>query len=118
MDITGVVKFVGQTQQVTEKFKKRDLVITYADNPDYPEVIKFEASGDKCDKLDELKEGDNVTVHFNLRGREWVNKSNETQYFNTLSLWKFDVNQTVAGEPIQTPISIANETDDSGDLPF
>lgn len=117
MEIKAVVKFIGETQQVTEKFRKRDLVVTYADNPDYPEVLKFEASGDKCDKLDELRIGDDVTVHFNLKGREWVNKNGETQYFNTLSLWKWDVNQTVAGGAPSAQ-AIATEVDDSQDLPF
>ena len=43
MEINGTVLFVGETQQVTEKFKKRDLVIQYAENPEYPETVKFEA---------------------------------------------------------------------------
>ena len=39
MEINGKVLLVGKTQQVTEKFKKRDMVIEYAENPTYPEQV-------------------------------------------------------------------------------
>lgn len=115
MEINGTVLLVGETQQVTEKFKKRDLVIEYADNPTYPEQLKFEANQAGCEKLDELRIGDNVTVHFNLRGREWKDKTGKSQYFNTLNVWKVDLNKTVA-----EPMREANVVDDILDdgLPF
>ena len=40
MEITGKVHEVGQVQQVTDTFKKRDLVIQYAENPQFVEYIK------------------------------------------------------------------------------
>ena len=115
MEIKGTVEHVGSTQNVTASFKKRDLVIKYAENPQYPELIKFEAHQDKCDKLDELRFGDEVTVHFNLRGREWVNKSGEKQYFNTLALWKFNIDRTSSA---QTQYAPPARLPDPEDLPF
>jgi hypothetical protein len=43
MEIKGKVHEVGATQQVSETFKKRDLIVEYAENPTYPEYIRFEA---------------------------------------------------------------------------
>ena len=116
MEINGKVLLVGKTQQVTEKFKKRDLVIEYAENPTYPEQVKFEANQAGCEKLDELREGDEVTVHFNLRGRAWKDKSGKDQYFNTLSIWKVDLRKTSAGVKEQAQI-LSDDSDDSG-LPW
>lgn len=94
-EITGKVSFVGETVEVSDKFKKRAFVIEYAENPAYPEYIQIEANQDKCALLDELREGDTVTVHFNLRGRPWTNKEGVTSYFNTLAMWKFNLDKTV-----------------------
>jgi hypothetical protein len=49
--LTGVVKVVNDTVQVTEKFKKREFVIT-DENDMYPQDISFQAAQDKCDMLD------------------------------------------------------------------
>lgn len=119
MDIKGKVHEVGTTQQVSETFKKRELIVEYAENPTYPEYLKFEAINDKCDALNELKAGDEVTVYFNLRGRPWTDKTGKTSYFNSLVLWKFDVNKTVAGEATQyeTPVNASASSEDD-DLPF
>jgi hypothetical protein len=116
MEINGKVLSVGKTQQVTEKFKKRDLVIEYAENPTYPEQVKFEANQAGCEKLDELREGDEVTVHFNLKGRAWKDKSGKDQYFNTLSIWKVDLRKTSSGVKEQAQIS-SDDSNDSG-LPW
>ena len=117
MELKGTVVAIGETQQVTEKFKKRDLVVEYAENPTYPEHIKFEANQATCDKLDELRVGDNITVHFNLRGRAWKDKTGKDQYFNTLNVWKFDINQT-APEPMVANNVLSNDDGESSDLPF
>lgn len=119
LEIQGTVVEVGETTAVSDKFKKRELIIEYADNPQYPETIKFEAHQDKCDGLDELRAGDNVTVHFNLRGKAFVNKAGIKGYFNNLVVWKFSVNQT-AGNVVPDyakPVDISSSPE-SDDLPF
>jgi hypothetical protein len=115
MEIRGIVIAVGETQQVTEKFKKRDLIVEYAENPTYPEQIKFEANQASCDKLDELRAGDDITVHFNLRGRAWKDKNGVNQYFNTLNVWKFDLHQTSAGGKKE---EVAFDASEGDSLPF
>ena len=113
MEIRATVIAVGETQQVTEKFKKRDLVVEYAENEKYPEQIKFEANQATCEKLDELRAGDDITVHFNLRGRAWKDKNGVNQYFNTLNVWKFDLHQTSASPSKMQEVAFDDSESDS-----
>src|ERR1700712_4850540 len=88
MEIKGKVHEVSPTQQVTETLKKRELILEYIENPQYPEYIKFEAIQDRCVLLDSIQVGDNVEVSFNLKGRPWTDKTGKKTYFNSLQLWK------------------------------
>lgn len=97
MEIKGKLTEIFNTQEVSEKFKKREFVVEYADNPSYPEYIKFEAVNDKVSILDNYKVGDSVDVAFNLRGRKWIDKEGKAVYFNTLVAWKI----SKAGEASQ-----------------
>jgi len=51
-------------------------------------LILIEFVQDKCDLLNKFKEGEDVTVSINLRGREWVNPQGETKYFNSIQGWR------------------------------
>ena len=90
MQIEGTVHEVSSTQQVTDKLTKRELILEYAENPQYPEYIKFEAIQDRCALLDNVKPGQTVTVHFNLKGRPWTDKAGKKTYFNSLQVWKVE----------------------------
>lgn len=117
MQISGKVHEVGATQQVSESFKKRDLIVAYAENPQFVEYIRFEATQDNTAKFDGLQAGDEVEVHFNLRGRPWTNKEGVTTYFNSLVVWRI---QKLASQPSSStppPVDINNAGDDDG-LPF
>lgn len=123
MDIKGKVHEVGEVITVSDKFKKRELVIEYAENPTYPEYVKFEAVQDKVGLLDPLKVGDQVEVFFNLRGRPWTDKAGKTQYFNTLAVWRLNVlgaEAPAANTPAYAPpVDIAADPgSDDSDLPF
>lgn len=87
MELTGKLKVIGDAQQVSDKFKKREFVLT-DDSSEYPQHISFVLTQDKCGLLDNSKVGDKMTVHFNLRGREWNSPKGETKYFNTLEVWR------------------------------
>ncbi len=89
MEAIGILKVKMDTQQVSEKFKKREFVLT--DNGSkYPQHISFQLSQDKCDVLDGFNVGDEIKVQFNLQGREWTSPKNEIKYFNTLDAWKIE----------------------------
>lgn len=117
MEIKGKLTEIFNTQEVSDKFKKREFVVEYAENPSYPEYIKFEVVNDKTSILDNYKSGDNVEVHFNLRGRSWTDKSGKVSYFNTLVAWRI----SKAGEAslkLQEADLNAPFDDSEDDLPF
>lgn len=99
MEIRGKVHEIGDVQQVTDTFKKRDLIVQYAENPQFVEYIRFEATQDRTTLFDSLNVGDEVEVSFNLRGRPWTNKDGVTSYFNSLVAWRV---AKVTAEPVQT----------------
>jgi len=72
----------------TGGFRKRVFVVEYAENPEYPEFIKFELIQDKCDELDKFELGAIIDIAFNLKGRKWTNPKGEVVYFNSLQAWK------------------------------
>ena len=88
--LTGVVKKVGDKIQVSEKFAKRELVVTDTTGM-YPQDISVEFANAKADDLSGIMEGQEVEVSFNLRGRLWVSPQGEEKYFNTIDGWRVDV---------------------------
>ena len=89
METTGKLKVKEQTQKVNEKFQKRDFVLTTDAGSPYPQHVSFQITQDKCALLDKFKIGDEITVHFNLRGREW-NSADGLKFFNTLEAWRIE----------------------------
>ena len=85
MEVKGKIKFIGSTQQVSEKFSKREIVVSTDEQ--YPQHISIEFNQDKCAILDKYSVGDDVEVGINLRGREWNNPQGETKYFNSIQGW-------------------------------
>jgi Domain of unknown function (DUF3127) len=82
--ISGTIKVVGQTQQVSEKFSKRELVINEPSGQ-YPQLIPIEFKQDKTSLLDGFKPGDEVSVTCFVNGREWTGKDGVTKYFLSLA---------------------------------
>lgn len=122
MDIKGKLIEIYDTVQVSEKFKKREFVVEYAENTQYPEYIKFELAQDKCDLLNGYKVGQDVEVHFNLRGRKWNDPKGETKYFNSLQAWRI---QNAGNKPQEVSQPAQNNmttswtaSEDDNDLPF
>ena len=88
MNIQGKIIEIYETKQVTDKFKKREFVIEYAENAQYPQFVKFELAQNNCDFLDGFSKGDFVDVQFDITGRPWTNKEGVTTYFTSLKAWK------------------------------
>ena len=122
MELKGKVHEIGALQQVSETFKKRDLIIEYAENPTYPEYIRFEALQDKTALFDSLKPGDDVEVSFNLRGRPWTDKTGKTSYFNSLVVWRINAltnTAAAAATPAYAPpADLSSAPGEEDDLPF
>ena len=105
--LKGSIKAIGDTVQVTDKFSKREVVITVEDGK-YPQHITLQATGDRVSLLDGCRVGEEVEASFNLRGREWQDK-----HFNSLELWKIEM---LALAPAPAPAHVPDNPSD--DLPF
>lgn len=103
MDVKGKIVEISAVQQISDSFKKREFVIEYAENPQYPEFVKFEVIQDKCSLLDTLKEAEEVNVSFNLKGRKWTDKQGVVKYFNSLQAWKIQTTETTQTAPEAAP---------------
>ncbi|MCH2213847.1 MAG: DUF3127 domain-containing protein [Flavobacteriales bacterium] len=121
--ITGKLVVKNGTEQVTEKFKKREFVIT-DEASQYPQEIIFQLTQDRVDLLDPYNEGDKIKVNFNLRGRRWQNpNTGETRFFNSLDAWRIEKEATQAASlgsdlPPLPEAEPANLDDGTDDLPF
>lgn len=115
----GTLTVIGNTNQVSDKFSKREFVVN--DNSMYPQEVQFEFTQDKCSELDLYKVGDEVEVSFNLRGRSWTNANGEVKYFNTLQAWKIEkdaVNYKPKASTEGIPRQVLEDEMGSDDLPF
>lgn len=88
MEVVGKIKVIGETLQVTDSYKKRDLVVTTDEQ--YPQHISIEFAQDKTSLLDNRIVGEEVKVSINLGGREWINPQGETKYFNSVKGWRIE----------------------------
>lgn len=116
LEISGKVHLVGDIQNITDTFKKRDLVILDDSNADYPEYISVEATQDKVSLFDGLSEGQEVTVSINIRGRKWVDKEGKDRYFNSIVAWRVQKGSNQGTPPLATNVSTPKDED--LDLPF
>jgi hypothetical protein len=121
--LSGILKVKNDTQQVSEKFKKREFVVTDASGM-YPQDILFQLTQERTDQLDPVQVNDTINVSFNLRGREWTSPAGEVKYFNTLDVWKIEkmtggaapTPSDMAPASAQSAETLVEEGDD--DLPF
>ena len=123
MDLQGKILEIFETVQINDSFKKREFVVEYADNPNYPELIKFELTQDRCDLLNDFKVNEEVEVWFNIKGRKWTDPQGEDKYFNSLQAWKIQPNQSseISEDPskdLKEPEWLSNNPDEEDDLPF
>ena len=86
-DITGKVKLIQESQTFASGFTKREVVVTVEDGK-YPQEINLEFLQDKVSLLDNLSEGQEIKVFFDIRGREYNGK-----YFNNLVGWKIETSE-------------------------
>ena len=112
MQITGRLKFIGSTQEVSASFKKREAVVTT--NEQYPQHILIEFNQEKCDVLNSYNVGDEVEVSINIKGKEWTNPQGETKYFNSIQGWKINkVGSQQQAPQSNEPAGIGAEEDDA-----
>jgi single-strand DNA-binding protein len=115
-DLTGKIKVIQEAKTFDSGFTKREMVVIVEDGK-YPQEINIEFVQDKIALLDTLQVGQEVTVTFDIRGREYNGR-----YFNNLQGWKIVTkgDETAFPEEQQSPAShnIASADFDDNDIPF
>lgn len=115
-ELTGVIKLIQETRKFDSGFTKREMVVTVEDGK-YPQEINLEFVQDKVSLLDNLQTGQQVTVSFDIRGREYNGR-----YFNNLQGWRVEsadgAQQPQSGG--HAPLSAGGGQGDIGDddIPF
>lgn len=121
-EITGKLIFKEATQQISEKFQKREFVIEVANekNPQWNDFVKIQLIQDRCDLLETIALDEEIKVYFNLRGRKWENKG-QTSYFTNLEGWRIEKLQpeAIAGHPVpEYTVEDIPPVAEADDLPF
>lgn len=92
--LTGKLVQVGQTQEVSEKFKKREFVVETTEEINgvaYTNYAKLQLVQAKCDLLNNRRIGEEVTVSFNVKGNSYVDKKDgQTKYITNLDAWRIE----------------------------
>ena len=123
-NVTGTLIAKSETQQVSDKFKKREFVLMTTDNvngTEYPNPIKMQAVQAKCDVLDKYAIGSQVSVSFNVKGNSYTDKKDgTTKYIVNLDMWKIEPlaapqHQAQQSAPVTNPNHSQQAIDD---LPF
>lgn len=121
--ITGKLHVVCATEQVTEKFRKREFVVMEEESYRgkvtqhfYPVQMTF----DNCDKLDGFNVGDNVVVSAELSGREYDKKDGSGKgYMVSVTAW--DIQKTGSASTTTATAAPAHQSsapEPKDDLPF
>lgn len=109
MKITGKLLEVKDIQQISDTFKKREFIVEYAENPNYPEYLVFELIQERCNLIDPLKVGQEIEVNFNLRGRKWINPEGVTKYFISLQAWRLEAMSNLEATSNEVDNKVADE---------
>lgn len=104
MELNGRLIRKENTVAYSDKFRSRKFVIETGG--DYPQFISCELHQDKCDLLDGLVKGTEVSIKVDIRGRKW-SKDGEEKYFNTIVCYVLDIG-----------VSVEKEVLGSDNLPF
>lgn len=135
-ELTGKVIDIQPTQQVSDRFRKREFVIEKQETGTtavFVDYVKFQLTQDKCDLINDSYMNTEVKVSFNIKGNKWE-RDGKVNYFTNLDAWRIEKVDQSAPQAVQTssPQQGNNDTtelppyvntgddvmDDSSDLPF
>ena len=128
MELTGSIEKIGDIQEISSSFRKREMVLRTEEQ--YPQPIMIEFTQDKTSLPEQFKVGDKVTVSINIRGREWTSPQGQVKYFVSIQGWRIQADApapaaaassapTSAPPSFETPDNVDFSLDPKDDdLPF
>lgn len=107
LEVTGKLLVKYDTQQVSDKFKKREFVLELAEEINgntYTNFAKLQLVQNKCDILDRFNTGEMLKVNFNIKGNSYVDKRDgQTKYITNLDAWRIEHANAASPEAGQAP---------------
>jgi len=83
--IVGVIQSIEEPVTISENYTERVFVVKYESNAEYSYDVALTLVNGKMNMIDAFREGEKVTVHFNLSSRKA--KGN---YYTKLNAWKIE----------------------------
>jgi hypothetical protein len=126
-DLTGKLVAKYDTVQRTETFKTREFVVETSQDLNGRTItnyVKFQCVQDRTNIIDRVNTGDEIKVHFNIKGSRWE-KNGVVNYITNLDAWRIEQILQPGGasssdsdylEPLDT--FSATPPDAVDDLPF
>jgi hypothetical protein len=100
LEVTGKLLVKYDTQQVNDKFKKREFVVELAEEINgnlYTNFAKLQLVQSKCEIIDRFNVGDLIKVSFNIKGNSYVDKKDgATKYITNLDAWRIEAGNAAA----------------------
>ena len=99
MELTGKILKIEELQQVSDNFKKQEVILFIENerNIEWSDKVKIEFQQKQTDLVADLNKDDEVTISINIRGREWT-KDDKTMYFNTIVGWRVEKLESATAE--------------------
>jgi len=91
-EVTGKLHAKYETQQVSERFRKREFVLELTEEINgnvYTNYAKMQLVQNKCDLLDRFNEGDMLRVNFNIKGNRWE-RDGKVNFITNLDAWRIE----------------------------
>jgi hypothetical protein len=92
LELTGKLYVKYDTQQVNDRFRKREFVMELAEEINgnvYTNYAKMQLVQNKCDILDRFNEGDPIKVSFNIKGNRWE-RDGKVNFITNLDAWRIE----------------------------
>ena len=128
-ELTGKLIAKFDTVQKTETFKTREFAVEKTDDIGgriITNYAKFQCIQDKTAILDKVNVGDEIKVHFNIKGTRWE-KDGKVNYFTNLDAWRIEqvlqpgtIDKSPADSEYMEPLDTfsSSSPDAIDDLPF
>ncbi len=91
-ELTGKLVAKYDTVQRTETFKTREFAVEKTEDiggRTITNYAKFQCIQDKTTIIDKINIGDEIKVHFNIKGTKWE-KDGKTNYITNLDAWRIE----------------------------
>jgi hypothetical protein len=91
-ELTGKLVAKYDTVQKTETFKTREFAVEKTDDiggRTITNYAKFQCVQDKTAIIDKVNIGDEIKVHFNIKGSKWE-RDGKVNYITNLDAWRIE----------------------------